>query len=304
MNKRKNSFAIIITCIAAVLLILVFIFIRMFFFGGTSSGKAKSESATVSRQDAETENAGQTVLVGEADVIDELTGESESTSESKEADTSSSAESGSDESAPDGASAFINPETGKHWNSPLERYFYDEDFFKGCPKRNIQLLTPNEYSRPQTPIDEVNDIVIHYVDQPGSTAMDNRNYFESLKTGEEGRSASSHFIISTDGEIVQCVPLGEVAYASNHRNHDTISIECCHPDDTGEFTKSTYKACIDLTAWLCYAFEISPDHVIRHYDVTGKDCPIYYVRHPDKWADLKADVSKRYDKYVKKYGYG
>ena len=187
------------------------------------------------------------------------------------------------------------------WASPLDRYFRDEHFWDGCPERNVQLLTPNPYSRPEKPVDEINDIVIHYVDQPGSTAMDNRDYFESLKDGS-GRSVSSHFIISTDGEIVQCAPLGEVAYASNDRNHDTISIECCHPDDTGEFTDATYESCIDLTAWLCYAFEIGPEHVIRHYDVTGKDCPIFYVRNPDKWEELKADVARRYEEYEQSLG--
>ena len=182
--------------------------------------------------------------------------------------------------------------------SPLERYFTDDHFWDGCPERNVQLLTPNEYSRPGIAVDEINDIVVHYVDEPGSTAMNNRDYFESLKDGEEGRSASSHFVISLDGEIVQCVPLGEVAYASNHRNHDTISIECCHPDETGEFTEETYKSCADLCAWLCYAFEISPDHVIRHYDVTEKICPKFYVDHPDAWELMKKRIAERYDEYV------
>ena len=29
--------------------------------------------------------------------------------------------------------------------------------------------------------------------------------------------------------------------ASNDRNGDTISIECCHPDDTGAFNTVTYQ---------------------------------------------------------------
>ncbi len=185
--------------------------------------------------------------------------------------------------------------------SPLERYFRDDHFWDGCPERNVQLLTPNEYSRPGTDLEEVNDIVVHYVDEPGSTAMQNRDYFESLKDGS-GRSVSSHFIISLDGEIIQCVPLGEVAYASNHRNRDTISIECCHPDETGEFTEETYRSCVNLCAWLCYAFGITPDHVIRHYDVTEKICPKYYVDHPDAWEYMKKKIAEKYDEYVTEYG--
>ena len=186
------------------------------------------------------------------------------------------------------------------WKTPLDRYYLDKDFWTGCPPRNVQLLTPNEFSRPQTDIDEVNDIVVHYVDEPMSTAMQNRDYFESLKDGS--RSASSHFIIDMSGEIVQCIPLGEVAYCSNQRNHDSISIECCHPDDTGEFTKETYNSCVDLCAWLCYAFEIGPEHVIRHYDVTEKYCPIFYVVHPDAWEAMKAKIAERYAEYEKQYG--
>ena len=51
--------------------------------------------------------------------------------------------------------------------------------------------------------------------------------------------ASSNFIVGLEGEIVQCVPTWEVAYASNNRNIDTVSIECCHPDESGKFKKET-----------------------------------------------------------------
>lgn len=183
----------------------------------------------------------------------------------------------------------------KVYSSPMERYFYDDDFWKGCPPRDVQLLTPNPYSRPGDPLEEVRDIVIHYVDEPGSTAQQNRDYFESLQDGS--RSASSHFIISLDGTIVQCIPLGEVAYASNHRNNDSISIENCHPDESGKFTDETYESCVSLAAWLLYAFDLTPDHVIRHYDVTGKDCPLYYVEHPDAWEQMKADIAEKYAAY-------
>lgn len=150
-------------------------------------------------------------------------------------------------------------------------------------------LTPNEYSRPQIPIKTVNGIVIHYTANPGTDAIANRNYFENLKDTKK-TSASSHFIIGLDGSIVQCIPLDEVAYASNKRNVDTISIECCHPDKDGEFTKETYDSLIRLTAWLCGKYNLKKNDIIRHYDITGKDCPRYYVKHEDLWNQLKDDV--------------
>lgn len=157
-------------------------------------------------------------------------------------------------------------------------------------------LDPNIYSRPQTPLKKVKGIVIHYTANPGSDAIANRNYFNNLPSMNEGSEhpvyASSHYVIGLDGTIVQCIPLDEMSYASNERNKDTISIECCHPDETGQFTEETYNSLIKLTAWLCGKYDVGKDDIIRHYDVTGKDCPRYYVKHKKKWDALKNDVIK------------
>ena len=153
-------------------------------------------------------------------------------------------------------------------------------------------LTVNPYSRPGTELESIRGVVIHYVGNPGTTAHANRNYFASLSSGEEGTYASSHFVVGLDGEVIQCVPLTEVAYASNTRNGDTVSIEVCHPDETGEFSPVTYDRAVELTAWLCVRFKLDPEtDVIRHYDVTGKECPRYYVEHPEAWDAFRADVA-------------
>ena len=39
-----------------------------------------------------------------------------------------------------------------------------------------------------------------------------------------------------------------------------------------------------------YLYDIDRDHIIRHYDVTGKPCPLYYVVHEDKWEKFRDDV--------------
>lgn len=151
-------------------------------------------------------------------------------------------------------------------------------------------LTPNEYSRPGKELKEVNAIVVHYVGNPGTTAAQNRSYFENLKD-THATSASSHYIIGMEGEIIQCVPLNEISYASNNRNKDTIAIECCHPDETGQFTTATYKSLVKLVAALCRTYDLDPETgIIRHYDVTGKYCPLYYVNHEDEWYGFKLDV--------------
>ena len=171
---------------------------------------------------------------------------------------------------------------------------------RGLPGEDIEVpdyveqdyLTVNEWSRPGTELEQIDGVVIHYVGNPGTTAHANRNYFESLSSGQEGTYASSHFIVGLEGEVIQCVPLTEVAYASNTRNGDTVSIEVCHPDETGEFAPVTYDRAVELTAWLCVQFKLDPEtDVIRHYDVTGKECPRYYVEHPEAWDAFRADVS-------------
>lgn len=171
---------------------------------------------------------------------------------------------------------------------------------RGLPGEDVALpdyverdyLTVNPYSRPGTPLEDINGVVIHYVGNPGTTAQANRNYFESLAAGTDEVYASSHFIVGLEGEVIACVPLTEVAYASNSRNDDTVSIEVCHPDETGEFSQVTYDRAVELTAWLCKEFHLDPaEDVIRHYDVTGKLCPLYYVEHPEAWDAFLQDVA-------------
>ena len=152
-------------------------------------------------------------------------------------------------------------------------------------------IVKNEFSRPGTPLEKINGIVVHYVGNPGTTAAQNRNYFNGL--AESGATwASSHFIIGLEGEVLQLIPLNEIAYCSNERNADTISIECCHPEEDGEFTDETYSSLINLLADLCEEYDLDPStDIIRHYDVTGKLCPLYYVEHEDEWEILKDDVA-------------
>ena len=161
---------------------------------------------------------------------------------------------------------------------------------EGAPYIDVQLLTPNEYSRPQISISQVKYIAIHYTANPGSGAMDNRNYFENLAATHETK-VSSHFVVGLNGEVVQCIPTSEMSYATNERNVDTISIECCHTDETGVFNEATYDSVVKLTAWLCTRFGLTEENVIRHYDVTGKNCPKYYVENQEAWELMKADIA-------------
>ena len=168
---------------------------------------------------------------------------------------------------------------------------------------DVRFLDPNPFSRPQLALKKVHAIVVHYTANPGVDAVANRNYFNNLPKANERKQkktyASSHFVIGLDGTIVQCIPLEEMAYASNDRNSDTVSIECCHKKENGKFTAQTQAALIQLCTYLCIKFDLTEENLIRHYDVTGKICPKYFVEHPDAWETFKKDVGIELKKYRK-----
>ena len=174
-----------------------------------------------------------------------------------------------------------------------------------------KLLTPNEYSRPQTPIKELRGIVIHWTANPHANAEQNRLFFEAKKTGMGGYG-SAHYIIGQDGEVLQVIPTNEIAYhcGTNQKdpasgqfytdyarrkyghyavhwqttspNYCTIGIELCPTDYDGNFTEKTINAAIDLCAYLCKRHNLAADDITTHHDIVGwKDCPRLWTAKPE-----------------------
>lgn len=162
------------------------------------------------------------------------------------------------------------------------------------PDIMVDLLEVNDYSRPATELDNIKSIFVHYTANPGTSAKQNRSYFANLGETHE-RSASAHFIIGYEGEIIQCIPLEEQAYAVMTRNDNSISIECCYLDKDGEFTQETYDSLVHLLAWLKQEYNLENEDILRHYDCGGKLCPLYYVENEDEWTRLLRDVEKYQD---------
>jgi len=186
--------------------------------------------------------------------------------------------------------------------STIEDYKLYELDNEGSNDMNIdeKYLTPNPYSRPQKKIKDIKGIVVHWVANPNSQAINNRNYFESLK--DKKIFASAHYIIGLKGEIIQCLPLNEIGYhvgAKSYRtnklgeypNAYTIGIECCHLDWNGKMTDETYKSLIELVKMLCDKYKLNPTiDLYRHYDVTGKLCHRYFVDNAGAWDKLKDSI--------------
>lgn len=172
----------------------------------------------------------------------------------------------------------------------------------------ISLLTPNKFSRPHLAphpylLTEARGICIHWVENPGANAAHTRRWFEGHKT--DHKYGSAHFAID-DNEIVQMVPLDEVAYHAGpksaatqlakdryapYANEYLIGMELSHPDDSGVFTKATLWRTAWLCAYLCNDFGWDPTRdLVRHYDITEKLCPKWFVEDPDSWEAFKEYV--------------
>ncbi len=164
----------------------------------------------------------------------------------------------------------------------------------------VRYLTIHPNSRSGYKLKSLENIVVHYTGNAGSTADQNWRNFENNKPG-----TSAHFIIGLDGEIIQCMPLDEVAWAvGTEGNYTSISIEVCHPDSTGKFTDASYESLVRLVSWLCNTFGLGRDDVLRHYDyervnssgvVWHKQCPLYWANAKDpesheRWEAFKDDL--------------
>ena len=158
------------------------------------------------------------------------------------------------------------------------------------------FITPNPYSRPQKKIGQIKNIVIHWIGNAGTTAENNAKYFDGLKVGKKNSTgdyiyASSHYIIGNDGVVVRCVPENEVAYHASKANSHSIGVEVCHPDWSGKPTQKAHESLVSLLVELCKKYNLEPTRaIIRHYDVTGKTCPKYYVEDVGAFKKLKEEV--------------
>ena len=125
-------------------------------------------------------------------------------------------------------------------------------------------------------------LVIHYTSNDGDSDENNGKYFANNVV-----KASAHYFVDDDS-VTQSVPDDYVAYSvggkcqSNHHpmyqvitNTNSISIEMCdnHKDGTVHICDETLANTYALARALMKKYNISIDHVYRHYDVNGKLCP-------------------------------
>lgn len=142
-------------------------------------------------------------------------------------------------------------------------------------------------------VEKIKYIVIHYTANNGDTAKGNAEYFSrSANLG-----ASAHYFVD-ENEVWQSVPdtdtawhCGAKTYRHNEcRNSNSIGIEICsRKDSSGKYylKADAVANAIALTRKLMSKYNIDANHVLRHYDVTGKTCPLPMVEDPGQWANFK-----------------
>ena len=156
--------------------------------------------------------------------------------------------------------------------------------FKQCNSGNYQDCNSRD----------IEYIVIHYTSNKGDTAKNNAVYFSRQKLNPP---ASAHYFVD-ENEIWQSVHDADIAWHcgaktykhKSCRNANSLGIEICMNDKDDNIRLKSIENAIKLTKMLMQKYNISIDNVIRHYDVTGKDCPRPMVENEDLWTSFKQSL--------------
>lgn len=143
---------------------------------------------------------------------------------------------------------------------------------------------------------DVKYIVMHYTGNSSDKAISNAKYFAN-----GSRKASAHLFVDNDS-IYQSVELCDIAwhcgtsgkyYHDSCRNANSFGIEMCTSGDY-KISDTTQINAAYLCAYLCKLIGITADtvdtYVLRHYDITHKNCPAQYVSNPTEWTAFKTMV--------------
>lgn len=139
-------------------------------------------------------------------------------------------------------------------------------------------------------------LVMHYVGAV-STARNNASYFKNTYRG-----ASAHYFVD-DNEVVQVVEDKDIAwhcgndvYYCGARNSNSLSIEmCCYKMSNGSLniTAETEARAVELAKQLMKKYNIKIENVVRHYDVTHKNCPAPFVKDEERWNSFKKKLQSQ-----------
>lgn len=173
---------------------------------------------------------------------------------------------------------------------------------------NQMIIPLNVYNRPNK-TQNPKKICVHYTGNRYSTAEDNAKFYLNVgngtfKNNDPSTWTSAHYIVGYDGECIQCIPDNYIGYSASGNNQDVIHIECCYIKKNGEFEIATIDTLRALVTMLMGKYKIAKSNVVRHYDLTGKLCPIYYAgKNNNEWVKLRNIITNTADSTSKKFWY-
>lgn len=151
---------------------------------------------------------------------------------------------------------------------------------------------------------DVRWLVYHYTGNDGDSAANNAAYYARTVV-----KASAHYFVD-DGGVTRSVPDLYVAWAVGGQkwsdcdrtgggtlygvvtNANSISIELCDTRRDGALmaSEATLENAVELGRMLMRRYGIPIGRVVRHFDVTGKHCPAYFMDDA-RWAAFKARLA-------------
>ena len=142
-------------------------------------------------------------------------------------------------------------------------------------------------------------IVMHYTANNGDTARNNCDYYHRVG----GLQASAHYFVDEHGAM-QSVREGDTAWHCGARaywhpecrNANSIGIEMCsrkRADGSYYILPETVANAAALAREIMQRYGIDTEHVVRHYDVTGKRCPMPWVDDPAQWTAFKDTLTPK-----------
>lgn len=154
-------------------------------------------------------------------------------------------------------------------------------------------------------------LVYHYTANDGDTDEANAKYFHNNIV-----KASAHRFVDDDSVTIS-VPDNYVAwhcggglqgskghtYYKKCTNTNSIGIEMCDTKRNGKYevTPKTRSNAIALGKEIVKKYGIKKENVIRHYDVTGKNCPAYFVKDEEAWIKFRNEIFETEKKEFKTY---
>ena len=145
---------------------------------------------------------------------------------------------------------------------------------------------------------DIRYLVIHFTANDGDSAKNNADYF-----AREAPGASAHFFVD-EREIWQSVQEKDIAWHCGTRgmyfhpycrNANSLGVELCSRK-RGEkyyFTPETVKNAQQFVRSLMKRYGIPTENVVRHYDVTHKNCPAPFVEDAGAWQKFKAGLMEQ-----------